>query len=117
MNLTPQFRLAMQKHLHLVETLGEEHPDTMTAMMLAMEYAPQALKDDMHAEAVKLDLMPQADGYLENGEPVYRLEDVAAKLGVSVQDARATMDKLMVDRSAAGLDTILIDSALVHRRH
>ena len=116
MNMTPQFRLAMQKHLHLVETLGEDHPDTMTAMMLAMEYAPQALKDEIHAEALKLDLIPQADGYLENGEPVYRLEDVAAKLGVSHDEARSTLNRLMTERSAAGLGTVMINPALVHRR-
>ena len=106
----------MQKHLHLVETLGEDHPDTMRAMMLAMEHAPQALKDEIHAEAVKLDLIPQADGYLENGEPVYRLEDVAAKLGISMDEARATVNKLVTERSAARLDTVLINPALMHRR-
>ncbi len=116
MNITPKFRLAMQKHLHLVETLGEDHTDTMTALMLAMESAPESFKDLMHVEAVRLDLIPKADGYLEDGQPVYRLEDLAAKLGVSVQEAQATLDRLMTERSAAGLDTILIDSALVHRK-
>ncbi len=115
MNMTPQFRLAMQKCLHLGETLGRDHPATTSAMMLAMEYAPEELKDWMREEIVSMGLLPPVCGYLEDGEQVYSLDDLAGKLGISVQEAQASFDRLIIERSAAGLDTILIDPALIHR--
>ena len=46
MNLTPEFMEAIKRHRRLVDTLGMDHPDTMRAMMLAMELAPKELIDE-----------------------------------------------------------------------
>ena len=45
MNPTPEFMEAIKRHRRLVDTLGMDHPDTMRAMMLAMELAPKELID------------------------------------------------------------------------
>ena len=40
MNPTPEFMEAIKRHRRLVDTLGMDHPDTMRAMMLAMDFKP-----------------------------------------------------------------------------
>ena len=62
--------------------------------------------------------MPQhADGYLEDGSPVYRLESVAERLVMSDAEAQASVQAFMADRVALGLDVTPIDPALIHRAH
>ena len=66
----------------------------------------------------ELGLMPQhADGYLEDGSPVYRLESVAERLVRSDAEAQASVQAFMADRVALGLDVTPIDPALIHRAH
>jgi hypothetical protein len=81
MNLTLEFRAAMNAHLRLVETLGMDYPDTMRAMMLTMELAPEELKNEVADMAREMGLMPEADGHLDDGSPMFRLEDTAERLG------------------------------------
>ncbi len=77
------------------------------------------MKVIVHAVPLKLDLILQAEGYFENGEPIYRLEDMAAKLGVSLDKARVTRDKLMAEHSAGWVNGYLLDSpqAVRERQH
>jgi hypothetical protein len=63
-------------------------------------------------------LIPErADGYLEDGSPVFRLEAVAERLGLTEAQAQSSVQAFMADRAALGLDTTPIDPALVHRAH
>ena len=49
MNPTPEFMEAIKRHRRLVDTLGMDHPDTMRAMMLAMELAPKEMLAEREA--------------------------------------------------------------------
>jgi hypothetical protein len=69
----------------------------------------------MRDKAIEMGLIPPASGYLEDGTPAYRLEDVATRLGLSESEAQASLAQFMAERAAAGLDTMLINPALVHR--
>jgi hypothetical protein len=106
----------VERHFRLVETLGMDHPDTLRAMMLAMEMAPKQLKDEFDVMAQAMGLMPEADGYLEDGTPVYRLEDVAERLGLSPAEAEEAMHKMLAEREALGLSNagIVPDPELIH---
>ncbi|MCM8600056.1 MAG: hypothetical protein NFW04_15600 [Candidatus Accumulibacter sp.] len=118
MNLTPEFMAAMKEHRRLVDTLGMDHPDTMRAMMLAMELAPKELIDEFGDMARELDLLPEADGYVEDGTPMYRLEDIAERLGVSPAEVEEAMHKMLAEREALGLSNagIVTDASLIHRK-
>jgi hypothetical protein len=116
MTTSPECISAFHEYQHLVETLGDNHPATTMAMMVMIELAPEELKTMMHDKAKEMGLLPQPDGYLDDGTACYRLEDVAANLGMTNDDAQSAMDEFLDARGAAGLDTILIDSNLVHRR-
>jgi hypothetical protein len=114
----PEFLAAIDKRRELADALGEEHPDTMRAMMLAMELAPPHIHAMMGEKARELDLMPEADGYLDDGSPMYRLDDIAERLGVPLEEAAEAMHTMLAEREALGLsnDGIVKDAARIHRR-
>jgi hypothetical protein len=114
----PEFMAAVSKHLRLVETFGDDHPDTLRAMILSMELAPPHIHAWMGEKARELDLMPEADGYLDDGSPMFRLDDIAERLGVSPAEAEEAMHKMLAEREALGLsnDGIVKDAALIHWR-
>ncbi len=118
MNLTPEFMEAIKRHQRLVDTFGMDHPDTKRAMMLAMELAPKELIDKFGDMAREMGLIPEVGGYLDDGSPMYRLEDIAERLGVSPADAEEAMHKMLSEREALGLSNagIVQDAALIHRR-
>ena len=116
MKATTECITAFHEYQHLVETLGDRHPATTMAMMVLMELVPDELKTMMHDKAKEMGILPEPDGYLEDGTACYRLEDVASNLGMTIEEAQLAMDDFLAARGAAGLDTILIDSNLVHRR-
>ncbi|TAL21110.1 MAG: hypothetical protein EPN94_12635 [Nitrospirae bacterium] len=119
MEMTPEFKTAMSKCLRLVETLGLEHPEVSRAMMIAMALAPDEFKDEMADEAQRMGLIPETDGYLEDGTPMIRLEDLAEKLGVPLEDTQEKLQIFLAEREALGLsnDGIVTNPALVHRKH
>ena len=114
---TPEFLTAMDACLALVETLGENHPDTIKAMRRAMLLSPPSLNALMADKAREMGMMPDADGYLDDGAPVFTLESVAARLGISMEDAQEAMDAMLADSAALGLPTEQVDPATVHRKH
>ena len=72
-----------------------------------------------HHELVAcLDLLPLFDGYLDDGSPMYRLEDIAERLGVSPAEAEEAMHKMLAEREALGLSNagIVTDAARIHRK-
>lgn len=117
MNPTPEFMSALDMHHAMLTTMGEDHPLTQRAFALVMELAPSELKTLMADKAREMGLMPDPDGYLDDGSPVYRLESVARKLGLSESEAQESVQAFMADRVALGLDTMAIDPALIHRTH
>lgn len=113
---TPEFLTAMNECLRLTETLGMEHPDTTRAMQRAMQLSPPSLNDFMADKAKELGLIPEADGYTTDGEPVFSLEAIAAKLDMSMEEATQAMDDMLTAREELGLPAVLVDPATVHRK-
>lgn len=114
---TPEFLTAMSACLALVESLGMEHPDTTRATQRAMALAPPSMHDFVAAQVQEMGLTPDADGYTENGEPVFSLESIAATFDISMDEAKAAMDAMLEDCAALGLPAALVDPAKVHRKH
>jgi hypothetical protein len=79
MNRTPQFMAAMTEPLRFVETLGADHPDTLRVRIRALALAPDEVQAEMEARARELHLLPESDGFLEDGTPMIRLDHMAAK--------------------------------------
>ena len=118
MPLTSEFMAEMKEYLRLVDTLGIDHPVTLQPLMRAMELAPEELMDEFADMARAMGLLPEADGYLEDGTPMFSLESFAEKMGVPLDEAEAQLQAFLADRAAMGLsnDGIVTDARLVHRK-
>lgn len=114
----PAFLKAITTHRLLVESLGLEHPETQKAMMLVMELTPPWMLDQFGDMAKEMNLMPEASGYLEDGTPMFRLEDIAEKLGLSQEEAEAALQEMLADRAAQGLlvTGVTMDASLIHSK-
>lgn len=111
---SPEFIEAMHLAGHLKDTLGIEHPETCRALTQAMELAPQSFKRNVHDMAVEMGLMPATpDGYAGDGQPVYTLEGVAARMGITVEQAQKAVAEMVADSTARGLTTELLSSDAV----
>lgn len=114
---TPEYRQAVQEVLLLVETMGLDHPNTTRALQLSMSLAPPSMMAFLAETAKEMGLIPEALGYTEDGQPVFSLEAIAAKLDMSVHEAKAAMDGMLEDRAALGLPAALVNPATVHSKH
>ena len=83
--------------LHLVQH-GENHPLTQQSFTLMLEHMPESMKQEIDAKAKELGLLPPPSGYTDDGEPMYRLEDVAKHLGMSIEDAEQRLLELLDNR-------------------
>lgn len=108
--VNPEFRKAMEHYRAMVQQYGEEHPIAMQAFMLAFEYSPQWMKDEAYAMAEEY--LPKPSGYLDNGEPVYSLADIAKHHDIPFEQAEQDLLNMMQNRKELGLsnDGILTDA-------
>ena len=113
-----QFKDAMDRHEHLVSTLGIDHPITKQVFMLVMEHATKKFLDVAHQVAVDMDLMPEACGYLDDGTAMYCLADIAAKHGRTIQQAEQDLHDMLAARADAGLSNsgVVTDQKLIHQK-
>lgn len=96
----------------MVKQYGDDHPITEQALMLTLHYTPESIKEEMHQKAKELNLLPPVSGYTDEGEPMYRLEDIAKHFGISFEEAEQKLLNMMNNRQQVGLsnDGILINS-------
>ena len=94
-HVNPEFFKAFDHYKAMLEQYGEHHPITEQALMLTMHYTPEHIKAEMDAKAKELNLLPPVSGYTDDGEPMYRLEDIAKHLDMSVEDAEQHLLQMM----------------------
>ena len=114
----PEFFKAYNHYQAMVKQYGDKHPVTEQAFLLTLNYAPEHIKEEMHQKAKELNLLPPPSGYTDDGEPMYRLEDIAKHLGMNFEDAEQHLLQVMDNRQKAGLsnDGVLIDSNINFNR-
>ena len=101
MSYSPElFSEAAQLHRKLLEALGENHPSTQEALILAMEVAPPELLASLEARAREIGWIPEnPDGFTESGEPLFSLETIAKLSGISVDKLQASADMVKASES------------------
>ena len=112
---SPEFLAAVDELTRTVEALGHEHPQAKRAMQRAMALAPRTLRDEITRMAESTGLLPQPDGYTEDGQPMVSLEGLAAQWGITLEEAQAHMDEMLAELEAAGVSMPTIDPACAHR--
>ena len=113
---TPAFLAAVEEHHHAAEALGHDHPQARRLMFKVLELAPRSLLDTMQAKAQELGLMPEADGYTDDGQPLYSLEAVARQHGLTEEEVAAGIEEMLETCGDLGIGPLVIDPARVHRK-
>ena len=111
------FMTTIAHYLALAKDQGENPLNTLRSIVQVMALAPLELQSAMTALAKTLGLLPEAVGYLGDGLPLYRLEDVAEKLELSLEEAEAVLNAFIAERETMGLSNkgVVVDSAQIHR--
>lgn len=111
-HVNPEFFKAFDHYKAMLAQYGEHHPITEQALILTMHYTPEHIKAEMHQKAKELNLLPPVSGYTDDGEPMYRLEDIAKHLGMSFEEAEQHLLQMMNNRQKVGLsnDAIFMGS-------
>ena len=110
-HIAPEFLKAFDHYKAMVKQYGDDHPITEQALILTMHYTPEHIKEEMHQKAKELNLLPPPSGYTDDGEPMYRLEDIAKHFGISFEEAEQHLLQMMDNRQKVGLsnDGVLIN--------
>lgn len=101
--VNPKFLKAFKHYEAMAKKYGENHPTTTEAFLTALNYAPEHIKAKIDAKAKELNLLPDPSQYTADGEPIYKLEDIAQHLGMSYEEAERLLFDVMNNRQKAGL--------------
>ena len=101
----PEFFKAFDHYKAMVKQYGDDHPITEQALILTMHYTPEHIKEEMHQKAKELNLLPPPSGYTDDGEPMYRLEDIAKHHDIPFEQAEQDLLTMMQQREELGLST------------
>lgn len=112
----PVFTVAMHHYKLIARLHGEESDQARNAFTSAMLKAPEWFRDEANQMARDMGLLPPASGYLDNGDPIYTLSDVAEHLGVSVEHAMQQVKSIEAIHEAQGVPFNCINSSSIHRR-
>lgn len=100
-----EFAALMHQWKDTAAGLGDDHPHARRLWHLAMQTAPDWFVDEMHQMARDMGLLPTARQCNILGEPIYTVDEVAASLGVSTEEAEASFAQMLAERKALGLPT------------
>jgi len=93
--LSPEFLAAGAECTRLRNAGLSQTPEGAQAFRRMYDAAPEFFRKEMRDMAVQMGLMPKVpDGYTDEGHPLYRLEGIAKRLGVSEEEAQSAAREL-----------------------
>lgn len=93
--LDPRFMAAGEELERIAQRDGAEaihKPEHGHLYMTMMRYAPPDLQKEMKAKLREMDLLPEATHVDDQGNPVYTSAQIAAKVGVPVEEIERAME-------------------------
>jgi hypothetical protein len=116
---TPEFSALIAQYRDTSAGLGDDHPITRRLWLMVVHTAPSWFVAEMHSMAQNMGLIPEATACDDTGQKFYSLDALAAKVGVSPDEAAQQMAALQAEAAAMGLpDAIKAkDVRELHRLH
>lgn len=115
----PEFIEAMEIYRSMLDENGVEKLDeARLQFQKAMLLAPDWFQDEAHQMAREMGLIPEPTECLADGTPVYKAEQIAANLGVPVDEVLKgikDLEKLQKDEGLSGSKAYLVDASEVHK--
>jgi hypothetical protein len=91
-----------QRHHELV--LAGRHDEASVLFGEMFPHLPEELQRTIRDKAVELGLTPEKpDGYTEDGEPVYVVEKIAERLGMTEDEARESVKDFLELTGESGI--------------
>lgn len=116
---SPEFTEAMELYKSMIDANGGEETEEASAQFYkAMLLAPKWFQDEMYEKAHEFGLIPKPTECLADGTPVFTAEQIAANLGVPVEEVLKHLDelkKLQEEEGLSGSEAYLIDASEVHK--
>ncbi|MEQ1528157.1 MAG: hypothetical protein ABL919_00190 [Methylococcales bacterium] len=86
--------LALAAYQDTIQSFGEDSPEATIAFLHMLEVAPPEFLEAADQVVEEMFDMPNSIGVTEDGTPLFSLNDIAAKLDISVDDATKKMVEL-----------------------
>lgn len=116
---SPEFTEAMEIYTSMLDANGGEETEEASAQFYkAMLLAPKWFQEEMYEKAHEFGLIPEPTECLADGTPVFTAEQIAANLGVPVEEVLKHMDelkKLQEEEGLSGSNAYLVDASEVHK--
>lgn len=117
MTFPPEFTALMAQYRDTAAGLGRNHPIARRLWLLVEEVSPEWFREEMRTIARDMNLLPDTWGYDDDGERLYSVDDVAAKVGKSREEVQRDVEQMIAERKALGLPTdgFITDGRTIHR--
>lgn len=71
----------------ILKSTEHQSTENLLASIGLVHFAPESFIDEVHLDAVDMGLIPsKPDGYSDEGEPIYKLDNIARKLDIHPDD-------------------------------
>ncbi len=113
-----QYDAAMADYTLMLGRLGAGHPDTVGAMTTALQLAPGSFAIDIAAKLNEMGMLPAVDGYCDDNEPAFLVENILAHLGIPPTKAAEALGEVAANMLELGvtLDSCFVSKSAMHRR-
>ena len=118
MTNSPIFDYLFAKYKELRADGQDETEEGRLLFMEMMAYAPPEYMALAYQCADEMNLVPEPDGYLDDGTPMISLSALAKHQGLSMAEAEDMIERFMADREALGLSNdgiVRKDATNIHR--
>jgi hypothetical protein len=113
----PEFTAEMNHYKLIARLHGDESDKARIAFTKAMLKAPQWFAEEAHEMAKEMGLIPAPSGYLDDGSPVFSLNDLAKNLDIPIEQAEKSMFEMIATKKELGIESVVISqSTTIHRR-
>ena len=114
----PTFTYLLAKYKELKADGQDNTEEGRLLFMEMMAYAPPEYLAVAYQCADEMNLVPEPDGYTDDGTPMISLSALAKHHGLSMDEAEDMLERFMADRESLGLSNagIFINANNIHRK-
>lgn len=104
--VNPAFFTEFDKYKRIVKKYGEDSDQAIEQFMKVFELSPESIKQEAHAKAKELDLIPPPSGYSDDGNPLYNVADLAKHFGLSESEVIADIERMNLTPHTGNINRI-----------
>jgi hypothetical protein len=111
----PAFNAAMNHYQLIARLNGDESDKARIAFTKAVLKAPKWFADEARPMVKEMELIPAPTGYLDDGQPIFSLNDLAKTLDIPIEQAEKSMFEMVAELFSNGITDIYIERVMFKR--